>query len=97
MRTLAFFLAIAIGIAFFAVSAYAFYPFGGKIVQVYYDEGCEELVMIVVGVRGGNFAFTGGTRWYTLPVPPLAGAWTLGIAASQGDCAPILIGGASQV
>lgn len=74
------------------------YPFGGKIVAVYTDpEACNDLIMIVVGARPGIFEFEATTIWYTLPYPPLVGAWTIGVADSPAPCSNIILGGSSAL
>lgn len=100
MRTLAIFIVVIFGIILFAapVLTHAFFPFGGKIVAVYFDpEACNDLVIVVAGIHGGIFELETITKWYTLPFPPLVGAWTLGLAASPAPCSDVLIGGSSQI
>ena len=94
------FLAIFLSIFIFAfpfTSAHAIYPFGGKIVALFVEEDCNDLIMIVVGPRPGIFELEASTIWYTLPYPPLIGAWTIGIAASPAPCSNVIMGGASAL
>lgn len=97
MRGAAFILLTIVGAAFLAPAAEAIYPFGGKIAAVYFDEECNDLVLVVVGVRGGIFEYEASTIWYTLPAPPPAGVWTIGVADLPPPCSNILFGGASQL